>query len=82
MAFIIKTITVFVAIDPKTGDEGVMATQLAPGQWMPLVCADSARIASMLPVAEQIRIDSGAKYRILQFSEITDITDYIKNTSQ
>jgi hypothetical protein len=42
MDFKITTVTAFVAIDEKDGDEGVIAFFDGSG-WMPLICADEAR---------------------------------------
>ena len=66
------------AIDPKDGDEGIMAFEGANGVMMPLVCADEARIESMLPFAEDIRAHTGCQYRIIQFSTREDVTDQVK----
>jgi len=76
--FTITKVTAFVAIDPKDGDEGVMAFRTADGGWMPLVCADEARIQSMLPIAEEISANTGQTYKILQFSTREDVTDQVK----
>lgn len=76
--FKITKVTAFVAIDPKDGDEGVMAF-LSDGGWMPLICADEARIESMLPIAEEISVASGKPYRIIQFSVREDVTDQVKD---
>ena len=76
MAFKIKTVTVFVAID-ENNEEGVMGFKSDMG-WMPLVCADEERIRKVFPIAEQIKKASGKDYRVLQFSVRTDVTDEIK----
>jgi len=76
--FKITTLTAFVAIDPENGDEGVMGFKTNNG-WIPLVCADEARIKQMLPIAEQISSETGTKYRILQFSTREDVTDQVKD---
>jgi len=76
--FKITTLTAFVAIDPEDGDEGVMGFKTNNG-WIPLVCADEARIKQMLPIAEKISTETGTKYRILQFSTREDVTDQVKD---
>lgn len=75
--FVITKVTAFVAVDPKDGDEGVMAFQSDSG-WMPLICADETRIKQMLPIAEQISAATGTEYRILQFTTREDVTDKVK----
>jgi hypothetical protein len=75
--FTITKVTAFVAIDPKNGDEGVMAFKSDTG-WMPLICADEERTRHMLPIAEQISSATGQKYRIIQFSTREDVTDQVK----
>jgi hypothetical protein len=76
--FTITKVTAFVAIDPKDGDEGIMAFEGANGVMMPLVCADEARIQSMLPIAEMISGETRTAYRIIQFSVREDVTDQVK----
>lgn len=76
--FIITKVTAFVAIDLKDGDESVMAFLGPDGVWMPLVCADEARIKSMLPLAEAISAESSTPYRVIQFSTREDVTDLVK----
>lgn len=71
----IQTITAFVAVDDN-GDEGVMGAMLGE-TFYPLVCADEERIASMFPLAEQIKQASGLAYRVVQFSGRIDVTDLI-----
>ena len=75
--FKITKVTAFVAIDPKDGDEGVMAF-LSDGGWMPLICADEARIESMVPIAEDISARTGKQYQIIQFSVREDVTEEVK----
>jgi hypothetical protein len=76
MSFKITTLTAFISID-KNDEEGVMAFNSDQG-WVPLVCADEARIKSMLTIAEDIKKMSGMPYRIIQFSVRTDVTEEIK----
>lgn len=79
--FVITKVTAFVAIDPKDGDEGVIGF-LSDSGWMPLVCADEARIQQMLPIAEELKATSGKDYRIIQFSVREDVTDQVKEKYQ
>lgn len=75
--FKITTVTAFVAIDPEDGDEGIIGF-LSDSGWMPMVCADEARIRQMLPIAEDLKAISGKDYRIIQFSIREDVTDQVK----
>lgn len=75
--FKITKVTAFVGIDPVDGDEGVLGFK-GPNGWMPLICADEARIASMFPIAEEIAAEKGIEYRILQYSVREDVTEEVK----
>jgi hypothetical protein len=72
--FKIQTVTAFVAIDDKNGDEGVIAFFDGMG-WMPLICADEQRIQSMLPLAKDVCRRERKKFRILRFSVREDVTE-------
>jgi hypothetical protein len=74
MNFEIKTVTAFVAIDEKNGDEGVLGIFTGSG-WMPLICADETRIQQMLPIAKDVCRREKKKFRILQFSVREDVTE-------
>ena len=76
--FTITKVTAFIAIDPKDGDEGIMAYEGPKGLMMPLICADEDRIKSMAPIAELIARDANCQYRIIQFSIREDVTDQVK----
>lgn len=75
--FKIVKLTAFVAIDADSGDEGVIGVQASNG-WVPFICADEARIKSILPVAERICAAAGEDYRIIQFAVREDVTEEIK----
>ena len=47
----IDSIYAFVTVDPLDNTEGVMAFQSRDGMWMPMVCADAARVDSLRPIA-------------------------------
>ena len=76
--FTITKVTAFIAIDPKDGDEGIMAFKGHDDVHMPLICADEARIKFMLPIAELIARQADCQYRIIQFSIREDVTDQVK----
>lgn len=77
MPFKIDTITAFVATD-ELGEDGIMAAQLVPGQWFPLVCADEKRLAMMYPVAVEMSELANRSFRVLQFAVQFDITEDVK----
>ena len=56
----------FVAVDSQ-GNEGVCAF-MAGRSWMPMVAADSARIKSLYPIAQQISRESNQTIRLIEFS--------------
>ena len=78
MAFKITALTAYVVIDPDSGDEGILGYQISPGVWMPLIGADTDRILSMRDIATQICAATGTGYRILQFSDKTDVTEFYR----
>lgn len=73
MPFKIETLTAFVVIGPD-GDEGVMASKHGD-TWMPLICADPARIKSMLPIAKEISEISGKPFIVIELSVRSDVTE-------
>jgi hypothetical protein len=76
MAFEIKTITAYVAVD-KDGEEGIIATRMGE-VWMPLVCADEKRVASMYNAAKQICAIDNKEFKVLRFAVREDVTDETK----
>lgn len=73
---VISTVTAFVSVD-KDGNEGVIGMMSSMG-WVPFVCADEKRIASLYPHAKELSKASGIPFKVLQFSTRTDITNEIK----
>lgn len=57
----------FVATDKDENDEGVMGMMMPDRSWMPLVGADTSRVDSLRPFADEISKVTGKKYRILRF---------------
>jgi hypothetical protein len=74
--FKIQTLTAFVATG-EDGDEGVIAEKVN-GAWMPFVAADEDRLKSLYARAKTL----GQKFRIVQFSVPTDITEEVKEKYQ
>lgn len=67
----IDEVFLFVA-DEGTG-EGVVAFQTPDGKWMPLVAADSARLASLRPLALAISAKTGQPIKLLRFTTRTQV---------
>lgn len=71
--FQIKEIWAFLGVDPDDGDEGVVGFRAPDGSWMPLVCADEARLNSIRGIAERIARGDGRKVVLAKFSQRTDL---------
>lgn len=71
MAFKITEIYAFIAVGPD-GDEGVCGFQSA-GTFMPMVCADQARVDSLRPVAVSLAAITGARITLAKFSVREDM---------
>ena len=69
--FRITTIHAFTTIG-EDGDEGIPAI-LLDGTWMPMVCADKARLDSMRPQAQAIATRTGKSIKLVRFSVRSDI---------
>lgn len=67
----------FVASDDE--GEGIMGMRMPNGDWMPFVGADMQRVYSLYPVAEDISKVSGKPFKIIKFSNRTDITEQVKD---
>jgi len=67
MALKIESMYAFIAIDPRDGDEGVIAFQTPSGMMMPMIGADMARVKSLIPMAEAIAKQTGIDYEIRYF---------------
>lgn len=50
------------------GDEGLGGTRTAGGDWIPLIGADRARIASLRETARQIARQSGTRVQPVRFT--------------
>jgi hypothetical protein len=74
--FKIEGIHAFVAVDPVSGDEGVMGANL-DGTMYPLVSADPTRFHIYKKLAEDISRVTGQKYRVIRFDNRVDVTDEI-----
>jgi hypothetical protein len=64
---VVTELFAFVALDDSDGNEGVMAFY-SDGSWIPMIGADMARIESLIPLAEKIEKETGAKFEIRHFS--------------
>lgn len=79
MAFKFETVTAFVAIDPETGEEGIIGAN-SPEGWLPFIGGDETRIKALYPIAIEICKLGKREFRVLQFSVRTDITEEMKAT--
>ena len=57
--------------------EGLMAFLNSEGIWMPMVGADMDRLEDLTPIAEKISKAVGRPFKILKFSNRSDITKEI-----
>jgi hypothetical protein len=64
----VDEIFAFVSEDAD-GDEGICAFVGEGGMWMPMVCADMARVDSLRPMAKAIRQKTGMKIKLVRFSK-------------
>lgn len=71
MAFMIKEVWAYIAIG-EDGEEGVCGFRSTQG-WMPMVCADEARVKSFRPIAEKIARDSDKTITLARFTVRTDL---------
>jgi len=68
----ITTIKAYISIDDN-GDEGICGFMKPDGQWLPMVCADDARVDSLRPLAEKIAKASGKLITLARFSVREDM---------
>jgi hypothetical protein len=58
----------FVVEDRGPNDEGLVGMQMPDGSWMPFVGADPKRVASLMPLAQEIADRYQKPVRILRFT--------------
>jgi hypothetical protein len=56
----------------ESGDEGIAAFHTGQG-WMPMICADKARIESLRPMAESLARETGHEIKLVRFAVRTDV---------
>lgn len=71
MGFKVDELFGFIALGDD-GDEGVMAINTPTG-WLPMVGADMKRVESLKPIAQEITLQKGIKYKIKRFKLIGEI---------
>jgi hypothetical protein len=69
----IKEMFAFVVADKDENDEGIMGIPTENGGWMPLVGADTDRVKSLKPFADQISKALNKPYTILHFKLINEV---------
>lgn len=72
--FRIQKLSAFVSVD-KDNEDGVCGCLMPDGKWMPLVCADEARLKSLIPIAKQIAKISGQKIKLVEFIHRREIEE-------
>ncbi len=60
---------IFVFVGEDAEGEGVCAFQTDDGRWIPLVCADQARVDSCREMARIIKRASGKRIKLVRFSK-------------
>jgi hypothetical protein len=50
------------------------------GQWMPMICADEARLKALRPFAHQIAVVTKKKIKVVKFTQREDIDAIDQNT--
>jgi hypothetical protein len=73
----ITEIFAFVSVD-KDGEGIIGQSMETPGglMFMPFVCADQARVASLTPFAQKIARESKKKVKLIRFSVREEIAEY------
>lgn len=76
MAFKIGTITAFVAVDSKDGDEGIIGIPDPSGSLctIPAIAADEDRLKQLYPIIDLFCKNYNITYRVIRLSTRTDIT--------
>lgn len=67
----IETIHAFISVDEK-GDEGVCGFMSGQG-WMPMVCADEARVNSLRQLAKKMSKETKMQIKLIRFSVREDL---------
>jgi len=70
----IEALWAFLSVDPKDGNEGVIAAPLQIGMVsLPLIGSDEQRVKSLLPIARQIAKHQGIRVRLVKFTTREEI---------
>jgi len=78
----IESLWAYLAVDAKTGDEGVCGAPIGPGgSFLPLIGADEERIKSLRSLAQKIAAARGIKITLVQFTSRVDIYEIGEQTS-
>jgi hypothetical protein len=65
----------FLSVDDD-GNEGLCGIRTNEG-WLPLVCADDARMKSLIPIAHGIARSTGKLIKLVKFHNREDIKDIL-----
>jgi len=66
----------FLSIDPKDGNEGITGYR-TPDGWLPLLCADKARVDSMRGLAQEMSTATNARMKLVRFSLREDLEEIV-----
>jgi hypothetical protein len=61
----------------ETGLEVVVQAKLQSGDYAPLIAADFARLASILPAARDLATTRNIKMRLIKFNDRVDVEDIV-----
>jgi len=79
MSLKIERLYAFVAIDPKDGNEGIMAFKPQNSDMMlPMIGADMTRMQSLISIADEVAELAGVEY-ILKYYKLEESNESILN---
>ena len=80
MAFRINEIFCFIAENPPDGDEGLVAI-FHNGEWLPLVAANEARLADLMPLAKRAACERRIEIKLIRLSSREEVETILPETN-
>lgn len=71
----IECLYVFVSVDAKDGNEGVVGAPMGSVGCMPMIAADEKRLEQLIPIAQAIATSTNMKIRLIKLSRREVIKD-------
>lgn len=71
----IEAVWMVVSIDPVDNCEGVAATTMPNGVTLPLIASDEKRLENILPIARDIAMRTGMKFKLVKFTQREELGD-------